>query len=246
MKNIRKRFLIALALTLGLSGFIATPVGGQTVERSRTWYRSTTNTVSLVIAGVQRALIDLNGLSVAASATTGEIFRAGATAATPDLALARDAANTLAQRSGTAGQTFRVYNTYTDASNYEFGFSRWNSNVFEVGTTFLGTGSVRPLRFLTGNSPRWEVSAAGHFLAVTDNSFDIGASGATRPRNYFGAGYVQTGAVAVASLPTCNAAAKGARHFVTDANAATFLTAAAGGGANNVPVVCDGTSWKIG
>lgn len=38
---------------------------------------------------------------------------------TLDLALYRDAANTLAQRNDTAAQTFRVYNTYTDASNYE-------------------------------------------------------------------------------------------------------------------------------
>jgi hypothetical protein len=36
-----------------------------------------------------------------------------------DLSLARDAANTLAQRNSTNPQTFRLYNTYTDASNYE-------------------------------------------------------------------------------------------------------------------------------
>lgn len=57
---------------------------------------------------------------------------------------------------------------------------------------------------------------------------------------------VSTVPTTVGALPTCNAGAKGARSFVTDANAATFLTAAAAGGANNVPVVCDGTSWKIG
>lgn len=56
----------------------------------------------------------------------------------------------------------------------------------------------------------------------------------------------QTSAVTVATLQTCNAGAKGMRGFVTDATVATFMTAATGGGANNVPVVCDGTSWKIG
>lgn len=52
--------------------------------------------------------------------------------------------------------------------------------------------------------------------------------------------------VAVASLPTCDSSGKGARATVTDANATTFLSTVAGSGANNVPVFCDGTNWKIG
>lgn len=60
--------------------------------------------------------------------------------------LARDANNTLAQRNGTNAQTFRVYNTFTDASNYERGFLRWSSNVFEVGPEAAGTGTARPMR----------------------------------------------------------------------------------------------------
>lgn len=59
-------------------------------------------------------------------------------------------------------------------------------------------------------------------------------------------GYVPTAPVAVAALPAAAAALQGARAFVTDANAATFLTTVAAGGANKVPVVCDGTVWKIG
>lgn len=62
-------------------------------------------------------------------------------------------------------------------------------------------------------------------------------------------GYLKSGAVAVASLPAAAAGLKGARHFVTDANA-TFTAGigavVAGGGANNVPVTCDGTNWRIG
>jgi hypothetical protein len=57
---------------------------------------------------------------------------------------------------------------------------------------------------------------------------------------------LKTGAVAVASLPTCNAGAQGTRYFVTDANATTFAATVAAGGANKVPVVCDGTNWIIG
>lgn len=35
------------------------------------------------------------------------------------------------------------------------------------------------------STKRWEIDNAGHFLAGTDNSWDVGASGATRPRTYY-------------------------------------------------------------
>jgi hypothetical protein len=50
------------------------------------------------------------------------------------------------QRNGVNPQTFCVYNTYTDDSNYERGFLKWNSGVFEIGTEGAGTGSEQPVR----------------------------------------------------------------------------------------------------
>ena len=60
--------------------------------------------------------------------------------------------------------------------------------------------------------------------------------------------YVKTTAVAVAALPAASSCA-GARATVTDSNAT--LTAGIGavvaaGGANVVPVFCDGAAWRIG
>lgn len=52
------------------------------------------------------------------------------------------------------------------------------------------------------------------------------------------------GSVTVATLPT--AGNTGARNFVTDANATTFASIVAAGGANKVPVYDDGTNWRIG
>jgi hypothetical protein len=100
----------------------------------------------------------------------------------PEVNLVGEAASILAQRNGTNAQTFRIYNTFTDASNYERGFARWNSNVFEIGVSEAGTGTSRALSFLTASTARWNVSTAGHFLAATDNTYDIGASGANRPK----------------------------------------------------------------
>jgi hypothetical protein len=39
--------------------------------------------------------------------------------------------------------------------------------------------------FYTDTVERWRMASAGHFLAGVDNTYDIGASGATRPRNVF-------------------------------------------------------------
>jgi len=61
----------------------------------------------------------------------------------PDLILARDDAAVLAQRNGANAQTFRLYNTYTNASNYERMKFGWNTNVFEIKPENAGTGSAR-------------------------------------------------------------------------------------------------------
>lgn len=62
-----------------------------------------------------------------------------------DATLNRDAAHVLAQRNGTNAQAFRLYNTYTDASNYERGFLQFTSNYLELGAEAAGTGTARVL-----------------------------------------------------------------------------------------------------
>jgi hypothetical protein len=104
-----------------------------------------------------------------------------------DLFLLRDGANVLAQRNSTSAQAFRVYNTFTDTSNYERGVFDWSTtaNALTIGTQAAGTGSARPINFATSGSNRWQVTAAGHFVSATDNGLDIGASGANRPRSLY-------------------------------------------------------------
>jgi len=64
---------------------------------------------------------------------------------TKDVILARDAAGSLAQRNGTNAQTFNIYNTYTDASNYERLGIAWSGNVISIKPVAAGTGVVRSL-----------------------------------------------------------------------------------------------------
>jgi hypothetical protein len=69
-----------------------------------------------------------------------------------DTLLVRDAAGALAQRNGLNFQTFRIYGTFTDASNYERGFVRWSAagGNFEIGTEGAGTGSGRHMTLRAG------------------------------------------------------------------------------------------------
>lgn len=106
-----------------------------------------------------------------------------------DLILARDAANVLAQRNGVNAQAFRLYNTYTDASNYERGGIRWNGNVLELFTSAAGTGTARGIKATSDagsnfdffvNAPLNSGTATlslGRAGAVHGQIFDSGQSG---------------------------------------------------------------------
>jgi hypothetical protein len=85
----------------------------------------------------------------------------GSALGTQDLIVTRDAANTLAQRNGANAQAFNIYNTYTDASNYERGFMRWNGNLLEIGTEALGTGTARAVRLGVGTARKIEIPTIG-------------------------------------------------------------------------------------
>lgn len=159
-------------------------------------------TIGVSYAGSQWATFGFTQFRVGSTSTLGWANDSGGANAA-DVILARDAANILGLRNGTNAQAFNVYNTYTDASNYERLGVRWSSNVAYLGPQKAGTGSDR--------------------LMV-----------------------VQTGIVAVASLPDASTAGAGARAMVSDATATTFASTVSGGGANKVPVVSDGTNWIIG
>lgn len=104
-------------------------------------------------------------------------------------------ANTIDQRNGTNAQAFRVYNTYTDSSNYERAIFEWGSNVLTIGTNNAGTGTPRNLNIMAGGNNRWFFQATtGHFLSYMDNTYDIGASGANRPRTIYAGTDLSAGA----------------------------------------------------
>lgn len=76
-----------------------------------------------------------------------------------------NANDVLMQRNGVSPQAFYVANTWTDGSNNELGFMRWNSNVFEIGNSAAGTG--------TGRSMRISVATGGDLLFAFPGKFDL-------------------------------------------------------------------------
>lgn len=62
-----------------------------------------------------------------------------------------------------------------------FGLDGYDSNKGLTIWNFEGAG----IRFGTSNIGRWNIDASGHLLATTDNTYDIGAAGATRPRTIY-------------------------------------------------------------
>ena len=136
----------------------------------------------------------------------------------PDVRLWRDAAATLALRNSTNAQTLRVYGTYTDSSNYVRASLSSSSTAVTLAAETAGTG------------------ADNIDVTFTPAGTGVVASGAP----------IKTQSTTVAGLMSAATAGSGARAFVTDATATTFLSTVAGGGSNKVPVVSDGTNWLIG
>lgn len=75
--------------------------------------------------------------------------------------------------------------------------SNTNSGLYDTGASGLG--------FTANGTARWAMNSSGHFMAATDNSFDIGALAATRPRSiYAGTSFGCAGSAGVTAGPFTN------------------------------------------
>lgn len=111
-----------------------------------------------------------------------------------------------------------------------------------AGVAKAGSGGV--WGFTSGAAP---TTAADTGLSrIAAGVIGAGTGAAASVAGQFYGATLRTGQTTVAALPAAATAGKGARAYVTDANATTFLSIVAGGGANEVPVVSNGTNWLIG
>lgn len=138
---------------------------------------------------------------------------------------------------GVAGITVANANT-VNWVNGSYLFGGATTGAVTGAFRLVGSGSTTALNFGgdTSSCPTLKRSSTSIAVRLADDSDDAPLTTLT----------VKTKALTVATLPAAATAGAGARCFVTDANATTFLSTVAGGGANAVPVVSDGTNWLIG
>ena len=232
-------------------GSAATPAYSFTSGTTTGLYWNGTNVLLAVVGGTDSGAFHANGIWLPVDA---HYYGWGSAL---DLKLYRDAANTLAQRNGTTAQAFRLYNTYTDASNYERLAVKFSANQVQVLMEQGGTGTMRVIRIGQASGPifgighstdNWNLSTSAHLVTGTDNTYDIGASGATRPRSgYFGTSVytplVGTNAASYLSFTTTGGIQLVVAHTASAVNYWNFTGASTG---NDVLVQANGSDSNIG
>lgn len=180
-------------------------------------------------------------LRLGSTTTFGWASTASPADAISDTVLVRDAANTLAQRNGVNAQTFRVYNTFTDASNYERGVVAWSSNALRIATENAGTGSSRTIQLYpsSGNVDIIDGSS------VSQISFNIQSTNGLRVASDRPIGFTPGGANSASPDTTLRRVAAGILGvrggLITDAGALSFIeqTAPAAPAANGVYIYAE-------
>lgn len=128
--------------TVSLSdGTFAVPSLRFTNEPTSGISRPAAGEIGVIILGTQVAEFVAGGLNLGLFSLE---FSNGFGSA-PDVFLLRDGPNNLAQRNGTDGQQYHLYNTYTDGLNFERLNLEWNANNAFLSTEQLGTGLFRNL-----------------------------------------------------------------------------------------------------
>jgi hypothetical protein len=169
------------------------------------------------IADGTTVLYSLGTTNLALNSGTGLSWSSGAPDVVgSDLTIIRDAANTLAQRRTTNAQTFRVYGTFTDASNFVRAALSSTSTAVTLAAQTAGTGADDiPLN----------LTAAGTGTVKVNSVAEVVVSST------------------VAGLPATPVV--GMLTRVTDATAPVVGMTVAGGGAAAALCWYNGASWSV-
>jgi len=153
-------------LGIGSTSQVLTVSGGTAIWAAAS--SGTVTSVSVTTANGVSGTVATATTTPAISLTLGDITPTSV-ALNGDAFLVRDAANILAQRNGVTSQAFRVYNTYTDASNYERGVFDWKTtaNTLTIGVQKAGTGVARALSFVdAGGAERLKITGGTGIVTV--------------------------------------------------------------------------------
>lgn len=251
-------------LGAGVATFLATPssanlaaaVTGETGSGALVFATSPTLVTPTIGAATATSI---NGLTITTSTGTLTVANGKTLTASNTLTFTGTDGSTLNIGTGGTLGTAAYKNTSTSGNNVPLldGANTWsnlhtwsvNTGTFEINTlTNIGAAAAL-YRFQDNSGNNIDFGSVSGAAAVrTAGTVRLSISNSTGAAAF--SNLVQTGSTTVGSLPTCNAGARASRFFVTDSNAASFTAGigavVAAGGATNVPVVCDGTNWRIG
>jgi hypothetical protein len=225
----------------------------QTLNSSGVTFAAKTNQVSVTAAALASVIEEWKGGAAGSTLQMAVSAQGGTGSNGPAVVLAAGSVNNPALSFGSSNVgNFGASGIYAQGSNITFGGSSTHWASLNASGIDIPSGKI--LAFDSGTDPSgsaWDVALKRNAAGVVE--VDSGTGGTYRDlklRNLLAGGgngsYVQTPSMTVANLASASTAGAGARAFVTDATATTFLSTVAGGGANKVPVVSDGTNWLIG
>jgi hypothetical protein len=195
-------------LGIGSTGQVLTVSGGTATWAAAASGSGTVTSVSVTTANGVSGTVATATTTPAISLSLGDITPTSV-ALNSDAFLTRDAANILAQRNSTAAQTFRVYNTYTDGSNYERGVFDWTTtaNTLTIGTQNAGTGAARNIRFVVGGATKLDygVTSSGKWefasdVAIANNNLLLSAGTFGGGVNFVSSGWILNAAAGVIGI----------------------------------------------
>ena len=174
------------------------------------------NNGDIVFSGASSWIYSAQGFVIGSIGSNPVLSFSGTSSAHGDVVIRRDAADTLAQRRTTNAQTFRVYGTFTDASNYVRAALSSSSTAVTLAAETAGTGA--------DNIPL-NLTAAGTGTVKVNSVAEVVVSST------------------VAGLPA--APVVGMLTRVTDALAPAVGMTVAGGGAAAALCWYNGANWSV-
>lgn len=208
-----------------IAGTASNPSIGFDVDTNTGIFSPVDDQIGFTTGGVQRALLSSTEL------TLSPMLKASGRAIIASVAAPVDeAAYTLQVQSSSAAH---VKIQAGSGSTAYLGMGTV-SDALTAGLALSNTSGLLNIR--TGNANRISVLSGG----------DVGVGTSSPTAKFHVSGPIRHATYTVATLPSASAVGAGTRTAVTDANATTFNSVVAGGGANFVPVISDGTNWRIG
>jgi hypothetical protein len=151
--------------------------GGLMLGNSIGWISRGTGSVELASGAAEYVEIASDGITL----RTGDSFGWSANNNPQDSAGPRFWENTSTEtielRRGATALGFAVANTWTDASNLEFGVFDWTTtaNTLTIGTQAAGTGTVRDLVLATGGTETIKVAGSNQRVTISADRTAIGS-----------------------------------------------------------------------